>query len=64
MRKPMRNRKQRKFDSAQHHDEMSRSSPAGAAARQMIHKAYQSYTVMDYLDKLGVDVKGEMSDGG
>ena len=60
--KPMRNRKQRKFDSAQHHDEMSRNSPAGAAARQMIHKAYQSYTVMDYLDKLGVDVKGEMSD--
>ena len=64
MKKLMRNRKQRKFDSAQHHDEMSRSSPAGAAARQMIHKAYQSYTVTDYLDKLGVDVKGEMSDGG
>lgn len=64
MKKPMRSRKLQKSDRERHHDKMSRSSPAGAAARQMIHKAYQSYTVMDYLDKLGVDVKGEMSDGG
>lgn len=62
--KPMRNRKQRKFDSAQHHDEMSRSHPGGAAARQMIHQAYQNYTVTDYLEKLGIDTKGEMPDGG
>lgn len=33
------------------------------AIAQMNHKAYQSYSVVDYLKKMGVNVEGEMSDG-
>lgn len=64
MKKPMRSRKLQRSDRERHHDKMSRSRPGGAAARQMIHQAYQNYTVTDYLEKLGIDTKGEMPDGG
>ena len=41
---------------------MEESKPSASAARRFVHKAYQSYTVEDYLNKLGVDVKGVAKD--
>ena len=31
-----------------------------SGAKEPVRHSYQSYTVDDYLEKLGVDVKGEM----
>jgi len=41
---------------------MAESKPSASAARRFVHKAYQSYTVENYLNKLGVDVKGVAKD--
>ncbi len=41
---------------------MAESKPSASAARRFLHKAHQSYTVENYLNKLGVDVKGVAKD--
>jgi hypothetical protein len=41
---------------------MAESKPSASAARRFVHKAHQSYTVENYLNKLGVDVKGVAKD--
>lgn len=62
MRKQRRDRRTVSQDRKSGHEMMAENKPSASAARQYIHKAYQSYTVDDYLNKLGVDTKGEMLD--
>lgn len=62
MRKQQRDRKTVSQDRKSGHEMMAENKPSASAARQYIHKAYQSYTVDGYLNKLGVDTKGEMLD--
>ena len=55
--------KQQKLDMQNHHNamaEMDEMDLCDSAKAQYNHAAYQSYTVSDYLNKMGVDVKGEM----
>lgn len=61
MRKQQRDRKTVSQDRKSGHEMMAENKPSASAARQYIHKAYQSYTVDGYLNKLGVDTKGEVN---
>lgn len=63
MRKPMRDRRQQRLDRQQKHDELEHQSKSASAAGQMAHRAYESYTVADFLEKIGVDLKGDIGDG-
>ena len=55
--------KQQRLDMHNHHNAMAEKDAKASAKAQFNHAAYQSYTVEDYLRKMGVDVKGEMPDG-
>ena len=55
--------KQQRLDMENHHNAMAEMDVNDSAKAQYNHAAYQSYTVSDYLNKMGVDVKGEMPDG-
>ena len=55
--------KQQRLDMQNHHNAMAEKDAKLSAKAQYNHAAYQSYTVSDYLNKMGVDVKGEMPDG-
>ena len=58
--------KQQRLDMQNHHNAMAEIDEidlCDSAKAQYNHAAYQSYTVSDYLNKMGVDVKGEMPDG-
>ena len=55
--------KQQRLDMENHHNAMTEMDVNDSAKAQYNHAAYQSYTVSDYLNKMGVDVKGEMPDG-
>lgn len=52
--------KQQRLDMENHHNAMTEMDVNDSAKAQYNHAAYQSYTVSDYLNKMGVDVKGEM----
>ena len=52
--------KQQRLDMENHHNAMAEMDVNDSAKAQYNHAAYQSYTVSDYLNKMGVDVKGEM----
>lgn len=58
-----RDRKQVKLDSQQHYKELEESYDAKASER-FHRKPYQSYTVEDYLKKMGVDVTKGVDAGG
>ena len=63
MRKPMRDRRQQKLDRQQKHEELEHQRKSASAAGQMAHRAYEPYTVADFLEKIGVDLKGNIGDG-
>ena len=52
-----RDRRQVKLDSQQHYKELEESHDAKASERVHTPPAYQSYSVEDYLKKMGVDIK-------
>lgn len=52
--------KQQRLNMQKHHTDMVEKDAKASAKAQFNHAAYQSYTVEDYLRKMGVDVKGEM----
>ena len=58
-----RDRKQVKLDDQQHYKELEESYDAKASER-FHRKPYQSYTVEDYLKKMGVDVTKGVDAGG
>ena len=58
-----RDRKQVKLDDQQHYKELEESHDARASER-FHRKPYQSYTVEDYLKKMGVDVTKGVDAGG
>ena len=62
MKKRKRDRHTLESDRKSRRKMMEESKPSASAARRFVHKAYQSYTVEDYLNKLGVDVKGVAKD--
>ena len=58
-----RDRRQVKLDSQQHYKELEESHDAKASER-FHRKPYQSYTVEDFLKKIGVDVTKGVDAGG
>lgn len=58
-----RDRRQVKLDDQQHYKELEESHDAKASER-FHRKPYQSYTVEDYLKKMGVDVTKGVDAGG
>ena len=58
-----RDRRQVRLDSQQHYKELEESHDAKASER-FHRKPYQSYTVDDYLKKMGVDVTKGVDAGG
>lgn len=52
-----RDRRQVKLDSQQHYKELEESHDAKASGRFHTPPAYQSYSMEDYLRKMGVDIK-------
>lgn len=52
-----RDRRQVKLDSQQHYKELEESHDAKASERFHTPPSYQSYSVEDYLKKMGVDIK-------
>lgn len=59
-----RDRKQIKLDSQKHYKGLEESHDAKASERFHTPPAYQSYSVEDYLRKMGVDItKGVDADG-
>ena len=58
-----RNRKQVKLDDQQHYKEMEESHDKQASER-FHRKPYQSYSVEDYLKKMGVDITKGVDAGG
>lgn len=63
VRKQLRTRAMKREDEKRKYAAFECEKSDVAAVAQMQHKAYESYTVTDYLRKMGVDVKGEISDG-
>lgn len=63
MKRQLRTRAMKKADEKRKYAAFEYEESDAAAVAQMQHKAYESYTVTDYLRKMGVNVKGEMSDG-
>lgn len=59
-----RDRRQVKLDSQQHYKELEESHDAKASERFHTPPAYQSYSVDDYLKKMGVDVTKGVDAGG
>lgn len=59
-----RDRRQVKLDSQQHYKELEESHDAKASERFHTPLAYQSYSVEDYLRKMGVDVMKGVDAGG
>lgn len=59
-----RDRRQVKLDSQQHYKELEESHDAKASERFHTPPAYQSYSVEDYLKKMGVDVTKGVDAGG
>lgn len=59
-----RDRRQVKLDSQQHYKELEESHDAKASERFHTPPAYQSYSVEDYLRKMGVDVMKGVDAGG
>lgn len=59
-----RDRRQVKLDSQQHYKELEESHDAKASERFHTPPAYQSYTVEDYLKKMGVDITKGVDAGG
>lgn len=45
--KQKRSRKQQRIDQKNHMSKMASNNPPASAARQMIHKAFQSYSTAD-----------------
>lgn len=58
-----RDRKQQRLDSQSHYEEME-SGCDEKASREFHRKPYQSYTVEDYLKKMGIDVTKGVDAGG
>lgn len=58
-----RDRRQVKLDSQQHYKELEESHDAKTSER-FHRKPYQSYTVEDYLKKMGVDITKGVDAGG
>lgn len=58
-----RDRRQVKLDSQQHYKELEESHDA-KASEKFHTPAYQSYSVEDYLKKMGVNVNKEVDAGG
>lgn len=59
-----RDRKQVRLDDQQHYKELEESHDAKASERFHTPPAYQSYSVEDYLRKMGVDVMKGVDAGG
>ena len=59
-----RDRRQVKLDSQQHYKELEESHDAKASERFHTPAAYQSYSVEDYLRKMGVDITKGVDAGG
>lgn len=59
-----RDRRRVKLDSQQHYKELEESHDAKASERFHTPPAYQSYSVEDYLKKMGVDVTKGVDAGG
>ncbi len=59
-----RDRRQVKLDDQQHYKELEESHDAKASERFHTPPAYQSYSVEDYLRKMGVDITKGVDDGG
>ena len=59
-----RDRRQVKLDDQQHYKELEESHDAKASERFHTPPAYQSYSVEDYLRKMGVDVMKGVDAGG
>lgn len=59
-----RDRRQVKLDSQQHYKELEESYDAKASERFHTPPAYQSYSVEDYLRKMGVDITKGVDAGG
>ncbi len=59
-----RERRQVKLDDQQHYKELEESHDAKASERFHTPPAYQSYSVEDYLRKMGVDVTKGVDAGG
>ena len=59
-----RDRRQVKLDDQQHYKELEESHDAKASERLHTPPAYQSYSVEDYLKKMGVDVTKGVDAGG
>jgi hypothetical protein len=59
-----RDRRQVKLDSQQHYKELEESHDAKASERFHTPPAYQSYSVEDYLRKMGVDITKGVDAGG
>lgn len=59
-----RDRRQVKLDSQQYYKELEESHDAKASERFHTPPAYQSYSVEDYLRKMGVDITKGVDAGG
>lgn len=59
-----RDRRQVRLDSQQHYKELEESHDAKASERFHTPQAYQSYSVEDYLKKMGVDITKGVDAGG
>ena len=59
-----RDRKQVRLDDQQHYKELEESHDAKASERFHTPPAYQSYSVEDYLRKMGVDITKGVDAGG
>lgn len=59
-----RDRRQVRLDSQQHYKELEESHDAKASERFHTPPAYQSYSVEDYLKKMGVDITKGVDAGG
>ena len=59
-----RDRRRVKLDSQDHYKELEESHNAKASERFRTPPAYKSYTVDDYLKKMGVDVTKGVDAGG
>lgn len=62
--KRRRGRRRVKLDSQDHYKELEESHDAKASERFHTPPAYKSYTVDDYLKKMGVDVTKGVDAGG
>lgn len=59
-----RDRRQVKLDDQQHYKELEESHDAKASERVHTPPTYQSYSVEDYLRKMGVDITKGVDAGG